>query len=647
PRARATATTDVRLSSFQARLLTLVVGSFAVVLTATLLLVSAANRAGVRRQIDEALELATGVFHQSIADRVERLVEAARLLAGDFAFKSAYATGERATVRSALENHRARIGADVMLLASLDYEILADTRDGPGVGSRLPVAQRLDELVAEGRLELSTIAFLDDAPYQIVVVPLMVPIPDAWICVGFRIDDAFVERFKRLTLADVSLLARRPDGWSEIASTLAPARRAALPEALGRAETTDDIRALTLAGETFVSLATPLGEVDDAPLVAVLQRSLTSAMAPHRRLRRVLIGLFFAALAVGLLFSLRLAASVSRPVLRLAAAAGRVERGDYRVSVVPERPDEIGRLTESFNHMTRGLAERDHVRDLLGKVVSPAVAHELIHRGIELGGEERPVSILFADVRDFTTLCENVAPALILARLNRYLTAMSGVIETEAGVVDKYVGDAIMALFGAPLPGDDHPLRAVRAALEMHRALSSLNAEFRAERAPEFHVGIGVNSGIVVAGNMGSPTRSNYTVIGDGVNVASRLERLTKTYGVGLLVSRATRQAATGFEYRELDRVRVKGKREPVTIYEPLGPPDRLDAATRERAATLGVALAAYRERNWDVAHREFTALRAAGDATLARLFLQRIERLRGEPPGPDWDGTFARDAGG
>jgi adenylate cyclase len=220
--------------------------------------------------------------------------------------------------------------------------------------------------------------------------------------------------------------------------------------------------------------------------------------------------------------------------------------------------------------MTAGLAERDRVRDLLGKVVSPEIAAQLLQSDLQLGGEEREVTVLFSDLRDFTALSERLPPAEVLALLNRYLDRMSAVVERHGGVIDKYIGDAIMALFGAPVAAPDAAARALAAARAMAAALDQLNAELAAEGRPPLALGIGINTARVIAGNMGSRSRLNYTVIGDGVNLAARLEALTKdpAYGTRILVSGATAAAAGATSgLRPLGPVTVKGRTEPVPVF--------------------------------------------------------------------------------
>jgi adenylate cyclase len=559
----------VRFTSFQARLLTWFLGLFVLVEAAGLYLVGAAQERNARDQIDAALEVGAGVFHRLIDARAERLTEAARLLSADFAFKQACAIGDRATILSVLQNQQSRIGADLMLLADLDYAVVADTLNALPSGGALPFASAIEDAVERGEDWTTTMVLLGGRPYQVVVVPLLAPLPTAWIAVGFRLGDPLANEIRRLTLTHVSLLRRDDDGaWQPFATTLPKELRAALAPALGGAGWVPD-RSVTLplAGEGFVTLVTSL-EAGTNPVVAVLQRSLPEALAPFRRLRAVLLGLFGGGVLLTAIAAQRIARLVTRPVLEIAARARRVEEGDYGEPLRIRQQDELGQLAVSFNRMVQGLAERDRVRGLLGLVVSPAVAHELLTKAIALGGEERDVTVLFADIRDFTSLSEQRSPQEILALLNSYLTCVTAVVEANGGVVDKYIGDGMMALFGAPLSHPDDASRAVRTALQMIAAVGAWNRERDPLKQETIRIGIGIHTGRAVAGNMGSATRLNYTVIGDAVNLASRLEELSKTYGTAIVASMATRESAPGFDYREIDRVRVRGRDAEVTIFE-------------------------------------------------------------------------------
>ena len=266
--------------------------------------------------------------------------------------------------------------------------------------------------------------------------------------------------------------------------------------------------------------------------------------------------------------SLLLARSFSQPVRRLARHTRLIASGDYTTRIHLPRSDELGSLAESFNVMSTGLAERDQVRDLLDKNVSPEVAASLLKNGSALGGEEREVTILFADLRGFTPLSETLPPPELLALLNRYLDRMSAEIERQGGVIDKYIGDEIMALFGAPVDvpdGGGADVFVHHSGISGKReALATLNREFAAEGRPPLAFGVGINTATVVAGNIGSHRRLNYSVIGDGVNLAARLQPLTRRpeYATDIIISDLTRHrlAPDTYRLRLLGEVPVKGK---------------------------------------------------------------------------------------
>ncbi|HET7537560.1 MAG TPA: adenylate/guanylate cyclase domain-containing protein, partial [Candidatus Didemnitutus sp.] len=327
---------------------------------------------------------------------------------------------------------------------------------------------------------------------------------------------------------------------------------------------------LDLPGDRYVTLYKTQDMLGDDPITVVLQRPLSTELAAAHQLESYLLEISLAALLIAVLAAAWIARGVSQPVQALAAHTKHVAAGDYTQRIDLQRDDELGQLSTAFNQMTAGLAERDRVRDLLGKVVSREIATQLLQSELKLGGEEREVTILFSDLRDFTTLSEGMAPAELLGLLNRYLDRMSTIVEKHGGVIDKYIGDAIMALFGAPVAASDSADRAIAAAREMAAALSALNVELAAEGKPQLRFGVGINTARVVAGNMGSKTRLNYTVIGDGVNLASRLEGLTKdpAYDTRIIISEATLQALNApAAARELGEVKVKGKTQTVKIF--------------------------------------------------------------------------------
>ena len=279
-----------------------------------------------------------------------------------------------------------------------------------------------------------------------------------------------------------------------------------------------------------------------------------------------------------------------------------------------------------------------------GEYVAPELVAEMAENpsSYTMDGESRELSVMFVDVRGFTTISESLDPKTLREYINQYLTAMSADIrDSHRGTLDKYIGDAVMAFWGAPVAFEDHAERAVATALLMQDSARRLNESFAARGWPALAIGIGVNSGLMHVGDMGSAVRRAYTVMGDAVNLASRLEGITKVYGVGIAVGQATRAAAPEFAWRELDLVRVKGKNEPVAIYEPLGRSADMDAASLDTLAQWHAALALVRAQDWDGAERAIAALQQADPARrLYALYLERIAIFRSAPPAPDWDGV-------
>jgi adenylate cyclase len=226
--------------------------------------------------------------------------------------------------------------------------------------------------------------------------------------------------------------------------------------------------------------------------------------------------------------------------------------------------------------------------------------------------------------------------------MNEFLTPLSRVVYKHRGTIDKYMGDCIMAFWGAPLPDEAHAKHAIIAGLEMQKALLELQPHFKERGWPEIHIGVGINSGRVSVGNMGSEVRVAYTVMGDEVNLASRLEGITKQYGVGVIVGENTRNTVTEFLYRELDHVRVKGKDKPVAIYEPVALASEASKALHDEVKLFHEVRRLYRKQDWDQAELQLMNLqRMSPEAKLYPIYAERVAYFRKNPPEADWDGVF------
>ena len=248
---------------------------------------------------------------------------------------------------------------------------------------------------------------------------------------------------------------------------------------------------------------------------------------------------------------------------------------------------------------------------------------------------------MFCDMRGFTKMSETMEPTQLQALLNSVFSRLTDLIRGNRGTIDKYMGDCVMAFWGAPVDTPDHAALAVKTALEMSNAVRRINEEHRTKGLPEIGIGIGLNTGTMCVGDMGSDIRRSYTVIGDAVNLGSRLEGLSKTYGVDIVVSESTRKLAGDFAWQELDKVRVKGKDQAVAIFWPLAPADRIDKDSAAELKTWGLALKAYRAQDWDQCDVQLLNLqRANGKKFLYRLYAERVASMRLLPFDPEWDGA-------
>jgi adenylate cyclase len=284
------------------------------------------------------------------------------------------------------------------------------------------------------------------------------------------------------------------------------------------------------------------------------------------------------------------------------------------------------------------------LRQSFALYLAPAVIEKMLssNKPPALGGEMRNVTIYFSDIADFSSIAEKIPPTELVAAMNEYLSAMTDVIEAHGGFVDKYFGDAIVAVFGAPLDDPDHATNAVRAALRCAASLATLD-RVNAAFGGAVRQRIGLNSGEALVGNIGSRRRFNYTVMGDVVNLASRLEGSNKLYGTTVIASEAT-VTLTGrtFVWRELDAIRVKGRRQAVRIFEPLGVAGQLAPELLSRVQAYGAGLTRYRARDFAGAAEKFALV--ANDDPPSALFLERARQLAQQPPGADWEAVSAQE---
>jgi adenylate cyclase len=413
----------------------------------------------------------------------------------------------------------------------------------------------------------------------------------------------------------------------------------------------EDARAASQRFSKFAQAFGPdLSEVRRS--VASLTERSTSTILARQRLNTYLsLGLFLAACGVGLTISSVGSSRVVEGLRQLVAGTRAIGTGVDFVPVLIRTRDEVGELAQSFNWMIEELRARERIKDTFGKFVDPRVVANMISgkgEGVERA-ERQIVTVFFSDIAGFTSISEQLTPTAIVNLLNHYFTAVTAPIVSSNGIVDKYIGDGLLAFWGAPFsPGDTHAAAACLAALKQQAALEELNKALPnilglRRSAPTLRVRMGLATGDAIVGTIGSPTSMSYTVIGDTVNLASRLESINKTFGTKIVITEETlRITQERVECRELDLMTVVGKAEPVRIYELLSPAGALAPEDAELRDEFGKGLEAYRAREWDPAERHFRhclELRANDGPSV--LYLERIATFRNDPPPVNWDGVW------
>jgi adenylate cyclase len=383
-------------------------------------------------------------------------------------------------------------------------------------------------------------------------------------------------------------------------------------------------------------------------LAGLTDRATRNVLARQRLNTYLSFGLFLAACGVGLGISAVGSARVVGGLRQLVVRTRAIEAGKDSEPLSVLTRDEVGELALSFNRMVEELRTRERIKDTFGKFVDPRIVTRLIGSGAEQA-ERRTLTIFFSDIQGFSGISEQLTASAVVNLLNSYFGAVAEIIHAHRGFIDKYIGDAVMAFWVSPFSaGDDHASDACLAALAQQEAIVLLRAQLpeitgMRRNPPELAIRMGIATGEAVVGTIGSDSSRSYTVIGDTVNLASRLESINKLYGTSLILSEETyRTAQHVVEARELDLVTVAGKTEPVRIYEAMGrvgeiAPERI--ALREMFAN---GLSAYRRQDWDEAQRCFEScqLSDAEDGP-SRLFLERVSLLRSTPPPADWDGVW------
>jgi len=320
----------------------------------------------------------------------------------------------------------------------------------------------------------------------------------------------------------------------------------------------------------YRALANP-STVGRQPWVLMTEINEAEELAVLRRLQRELYGGIAVMLVISILLAHQVATSIERPLDSLKLLAARFGQGDLEAHSDVAGHDLAGSLALSLNAMGAGLRERDRVKEVFGRYIATQVSDRILKGDVNLGGESREVTILFSDIRNFTAMSEEMAPQQVVAFLNAYFSEMVEAVFEQGGVLDKFLGDGMMAVFGSLGDQPDHALRAVRAALRMKALLGKINGERAVEGKPPIAIGVGIHTAEVIVGNIGSTRRLEYTVIGDGVNTSSRVQALNKEFGTTILITETTFDAVGGeFDCRPMPETKIRGKQRQLKFYEVL-----------------------------------------------------------------------------
>lgn len=530
------------------------------------------------RTLNQDLQTTGQVFDELMAERAARLSTSATLLASDFALKRVIATHYDAetfdpdTLASAALNYQERIGVELLWITDESGALLAGFQPGLEIDTEPGDLPPLEDALESGEAA-TAIAEIRGGLFQLVAVPVLGPDVIGFLVLGHAIDDSFATRLKQDTGSDISFLTAErvfASSWPvQTRDQLLPVRAAHsahLREAAG-AQT----YLLISRGERFLARVVPVEASLAEPLFAVVEGSYDAALAPLRSLQWRIVAIGVVALAGALLVGILLAGGITSPVKSLVAGMREVITGNLRYRSRIARDDEIGFLARSFNEMVSGLEERERIKDTFGRFVSRDVASAVLGGHVPLEGERREVSILFQDIRGFTALSGTLDPATLLSVLNQFFTEAVAAVEAEGGVVKQFTGDGVMALFGVPNAFADHPERAVRAALGMVSRLGGLNEELRRQGMQDLSIGVGIHAGEVVAGLIGPDKRVEYGVVGEAVNLASRVESLTKDLQAVVLVSRdIAARIGPAFVLGRSAVLPVKGGRQAMEVVEVL-----------------------------------------------------------------------------
>ncbi|MBI2487543.1 MAG: HAMP domain-containing protein [Deltaproteobacteria bacterium] len=550
--------------------------------------------------------------------------------------------------------------SDVFLVTNAEGELLFTKADPEEFGkslSNLPIFGRVFEEgeavgILNSRLgsQIGIKIFPPEdrgAIYQIVGKPVVFGEEIHGVVLwGRRIDRKTLESIKEISSVDIVLYSKEIIN----ASTLPPEKEDEISKLISsnviEKESEDSVSQVSIGGERFMAMRSSIlpGEPIEESGFIVL-KSLTEELSFLRKLRITLLLIGGLILLIAIALSFLLAGGVTKPVRALASAARKIGEGELDTKVDIRTGDELEQLGGAFNEMAEGLKEREFIKSTFERYVSKAVASEIIKNPdmVRLGGLKKELTVMFSDIGGFTSLSETLPPEEIVKHLNEYFEGMSSAILEFNGTINQFQGDAIVAFWGAPVPQENHAVLACFAALKCRDFLKSLQERWIAQGIPARSFRFGINTGEMVVGNIGSSSRFEYTVIGDEVNLASRLEGANKIYGTQILISENTYELAKEeIVGRELDIIRVVGKNQPVRVYELITQKDELDDKRKTVLEKFQLGIDLYRKRKWNEARECFEkTLELNPKDRPSQEYIRRCEEYQDSPPPEDWEGVF------
>lgn len=581
-----------------------------------------------RKLIERQLQQAETYVSKQMDDRYDHLYSNATILASDELLRIALSDKslDRGTRNDIVvdEVYPKLTNIDFMLIADTEGAVIGDSGVEEALIDEVMRAPWLLQYALEGEEAFGYI-FMGSQYYQIVALPSFIGSQMIGVViVGRSLSKNHLVDIKKTSYVDISVLHDNnivlSTQWDSKDDAYSPGEYVkALQEWMdaGNSLPYGELTEVTLYKERFLMRANE-DTAQFVPVYIVVQ-SLDKRLVFLDDIRKNTVVIGGVGTVIGFLIGFLFSVGISRPIRMLQDATREIEQENFGYSVKISTLDEFSLLGNSFNSMIEGLAEKKRIRNALDKSVSTEVANHMLEADVKLGGKKKKATILFSDIRGFTTLSEKLDENDLITLLNAYLTSVSQSIQKQSGTIDKFIGDAVMALFGVPVPRPSHALDAVVAALEMSASLQSFNEEVASDFGCEIAIGIGINTGTMVAGFVGSEDRLNYTVLGDEVNLSSRLEGLTKYYGVSTIISEATHREIQqlddprkdGLVFRELDNVQVKGKTVGVRIYEVLSLKD-YDEKLPERLMQFQDAQKSVRKGNLEHALHVLEGLHAA-----------------------------------